>query len=96
MAYALSEDINTGTLREAFFVNQVQNAFSHHPGILEPPIASAAQGDFLVQDKYTFEIGGKNKGTHQIQDVPHSYVAADGIEVGFGRKIPLWLFGFLY
>ena len=28
--------------------------------------------DFLVQDKYTFEIGGKNKGTHQIWVRPHS------------------------
>jgi hypothetical protein len=96
LAFALSEGFNTGTLREAFFVNQVQNAFSYHPGMLESPIASAAQGDFLVQEKYTCEIGGRNKGTHQIQNVSNSYVAADGIEVGFGRKIPLWLFGFLY
>ncbi len=96
LAYALSENINTGTIREAFFVNQVQNAFSHHPGIVESPIASATQGDFLVQDKYTFEVGGKSKGAHQVQNVSQSYVAADGIEAGFGRKIPLWLFGFLY
>ena len=64
--------------------------------MLEPPITSATQGGFWVQNKLTFEIGGKSKGTHQIQDVPQSFVAADGIEVGFGRKVPLWLFGFLY
>jgi len=42
------------------------------------------------------EIGGKNKSYKQIKDVEHSYVVADDIEVGFGNKIPLWLFGFLY
>jgi hypothetical protein len=26
----------------------------------------------------------------------NSFVAADDIEIGFGNKIPLWLFGFLY
>jgi hypothetical protein len=49
-----------------------------------------------VDSKYTFEIGGKNKLPHQIQEVPDSYLAMDDIEVGFGHKIPLWLFGFLY
>jgi hypothetical protein len=25
-----------------------------------------------------------------------SFLACDDIEIGFGAKIPLWLFGFLY
>ena len=54
------------------------------------------KGDFLVDGKYTFEIGGKNKSFNQIKDIENSYVVADGIEIGFGNKIPLWLFGFLY
>jgi hypothetical protein len=45
---------------------------------------------------YTFEVGGKNKGFKQIVDVENSFVVADDIESGFGNKIPLWLFGFLY
>jgi len=49
-----------------------------------------------LDDKYVVEIGGKNKSFKQIKDVPNSYVIADDIEVGFGNKIPLWLFGFLY
>jgi hypothetical protein len=49
-----------------------------------------------VADKYLFEVGGKNKSLKQIKDVPNSFVVADDIEVGFGAKIPLWLFGFLY
>jgi hypothetical protein len=43
-----------------------------------------------------YEIGGKNKGFEQIKDMPNSFVVANDIEVGFGAKIPLWLFGFLY
>ena len=39
---------------------------------------------------------GKTKGYGQIANMPESYVIADGIDVGFGNKIPLWLFGFLY
>ena len=33
---------------------------------------------------------------HQIADLPDSYVVNDGVSVGRGNKIPLWLFGFLY
>jgi len=50
----------------------------------------------LVDEKYIFEIGGKNKNYNQIKDIPNSYIAADDVEIGFGNKIPLWLFGFLY
>ena len=55
-----------------------------------------AKGDFLVDGKHLFEIGGAGKGFDQIKDMPDSYVAADDIELGIGNKIPLWLFGFLY
>ena len=49
-----------------------------------------------MDDRYLFEIGGKNKGFKQIKDIENSFVVADDIEIGFGNKIPLWLFGFLY
>ena len=55
-----------------------------------------AKGDLLIDSTYIFEVGGKSKGYGQIADIPKSYVIADGIDVGFGNKIPLWLFGFLY
>ncbi len=78
---------NTGTLRETFFLNQLRVSHSvNYPD----------KGDFIVDSRYTFEIGGKNKNTIQIQDVPDSFLAMDDIEIGFGNKIPLWLFGFLY
>lgn len=54
------------------------------------------KGDFLVDNKYLFEVGGKNKSFKQIKDMPNSFIVADEIEIGFGNKIPLWLFGFLY
>ena len=54
------------------------------------------KGDFLVDDRYLFEIGGKGKTFRQIKDIADSFVVNDGVEIGFGNKIPLWLFGFLY
>lgn len=56
----------------------------------------AKDGDFIVDDRYLFEVGGKGKGFAQIRNIPDSFVAADEIEFGLGNKIPLWLFGFLY
>lgn len=53
-------------------------------------------GDLIVDGRYLFEIGGKGKGFSQIRDIPDSFVVADDIEFGFGNKIPLWIFGFLY
>lgn len=44
--------------------------------------------------KYT--LGGKDKSFNQIKELSDSYVIADDIEIGFGNKLPLWLFGFLY
>lgn len=53
-------------------------------------------GDFLVNDTYTFEVGGKDKTIAQLRNIPQNFVVADDIEIGLLNKIPLWLFGFLY
>jgi len=79
---------NIGCMRETFFLNQLRAA--GHDLMLPPA------GDFLVDDKLLFEVGGKNKTFRQIRDIPRSYLAVDGIEVGYGNRIPLWLFGMLY
>ncbi|WP_218155010.1 ATP-binding protein [Pedobacter insulae] len=81
------ENTNTGNLRETFFANQL--SFKHR-------ITYTGQGDFLVDDKYTFEIGGKDKSGKQLKGVHDSFIVADNILSGHGNKIPLWLFGFLY
>ena len=96
--YAYSSEIEMGTIRESFFLNQLQNYFSLHKNrsFLDTHILASKEGDFLVNNTYTFEIGGKNKSFKQIKNTPNSYVVADDIEVGHGNKIPLWLFGMLY
>lgn len=88
LMFALAKNnTNVGNLRETFFVNQFKNLATIH---------LADQGDFLINEKYTFEIGGKNKTQAQIHNVKNSYIAKDNIEVGVGNIIPIWLFGFLY
>ena len=84
---ALVPETDMGTLRECFFVNQVR------PG---HDLAYPPAGDVLVDGKWLFEIGGRGKGFSQIKDMPDSYVVNDGVELGIGKKIPLWLFGLLY
>jgi predicted AAA+ superfamily ATPase len=87
LMYALTSDADIGTAREAFFVNQLSNGH-----VLTYP----KKGDFMVDDRWLFEVGGRGKGFAQIKDMPDSYVVNDGVEVGIDNKIPLWLFGFLY
>ena len=94
IAYALSTQSHTGSLRESFFVNQIKNYMDKR--FLDDAIFVSKVGDFLVDNRYIFEVGGKNKGFGQIKDRENAYIAADDIEIGFGNKIPLWLFGFLY
>jgi len=77
---------NIGTVRETFFASQVKYGHTlHYP----------KQGDFQVDEKYFFEIGGANKSFTQIKDMKNSFVVKDKIESGFKNSIPLWLFGFL-
>ncbi len=93
---AVSQNSDIGTQRETFFVNQIKSSFYNTPLLVDENILLSKYGDFRILNKYTVEIGGKNKSFEQIKDIPSSFVVADGIEVGFGNKIPLWLFGFLY
>ena len=85
--YALTAQVDTGTLRETFFMNQLSQAHE----VLYP-----AAGDFLVNRKHLFEVGGKGKTFDQIKDIQDSYLAVDNTEIGRKNRIPLWLFGFLY
>lgn len=86
--YSLTRNINVGTKRETFFLNQLKAA-GHE--ILYP-----SRGDFIVDGKYLFEVGGKDKSFDQIKDIPDSFLAIDDVEIGRGNKIPLWMFGLLY
>jgi predicted AAA+ superfamily ATPase len=87
LLYALTPNANIGNVRETFFVNQLSAKHT---------ITTSKQGDFRVDDKYIFEIGGRSKTYEQIKNMENSFIAADDLETGYGNKIPLWLFGFLY
>lgn len=88
LIYALAvSNVNEGNARETFFANQC--SVTHK-------VTASKQGDFVIDDKYTFEVGGRNKTFAQIKNLENSFIAMDGIETGFGNKIPLWLFGFTY
>ena len=55
--FFLRRSKNKGNLRETFFLNQL--SYLHK---IERP----NKGDFIVDEKFTFELGGKNKTHHQI------------------------------
>lgn len=87
LMHVLCPLVNKGNERETLFCSllHVNNDVKH-------PL----KGDFLVNDKYLFEVGGRKKSFEQIADVPNSFLAVDDTEVGYGNRIPLWLFGFTY
>ena len=77
-----------GTLRETFAICSLSENHIVEYG--------KAQGDFKVDAKYTFEIGGRSKGFSQIAGVVNSYIFADDWDMPDGAKLPLWMLGFLY
>ncbi len=80
-------NVNKGTLRETFFLSQMSSLYKvHYP----------KSGDFMVDEKYVFEVGGKSKSQKQLTNIDNSFVVADDLEYSVGNKLPLWLFGFLY
>ena len=54
------------------------------------------RADFTVNEKYVFEIGGKNKTKSQIQGIENAYIVQDEMAFGVENTIPLWLLGMLY
>ena len=86
--FALNETVyQTGTLRETFFYNQLNATHQVNYSLF---------GDFLVDNKYVFEVGGKSKTKKQIKGIEQGFLIKDGVEIGHSNTIPLWLFGFLY
>ncbi len=84
---ALKLETDQGSIRETFFANQLR---ARHR------VTTSTTGDFLMDDSYVFEVGGKNKTTEQIRGIEDAWLACEGIDMGHGRRIPLHLFGFLY
>lgn len=86
LMHVLCPSVDKGNERETFFLNQVRAGHD---------VTYPKQGDFLIDGRYLFEVGGRRKTFDQIADVPDSF-AVDDTEVGYGNRIPLWMFGFLY
>ena len=87
LMHVLCPTVDKGNEREAFFLSQLQVLHdAKYP----------KRGDFLIDDKYLFEVGGRKKSFEQIAEVPNSYLAVDDTEVGVGNRIPLWMFGLIY
>lgn len=88
MLCALAKNVNIGTLRECFVVNQL--------GVNHEVEYGKTQGDFKIDGKWIFEVGGADKSFDQIADIPNSYVLADSMEFPIGKKLPLWIVGLIY
>ena len=87
LLFSLCSNPEIGNARETFFVSFIKEKYE---------IYFANAGDFLVEDKYVFEIGGKNKTDKQIKNLKSAFLVKDDIEIGSENIIPLWAFGFLY
>ncbi|TKG96497.1 ATP-binding protein [Puteibacter caeruleilacunae] len=80
--YAVDPDnVDNRNLRQTFFLNQVG---------YQNTVRAVKKADFEINDQYKFHVGGK------YTKPKDGFAAADRIEVGKDRIIPLWLFGFLY
>ena len=85
-ALSLTEP-NIGTIRETFFCNQL--GYKHQ-------VEYNKSGDFLIDHKLVFEIGGRAKDGKQVAQSEKAYIAADEIDYPMGNKLPLWMFGLMY
>ena len=85
--HVLCPVVDKGNERETFFFSQLK---------VNHDVTYPKSGDFLIDGKHLFEVGGRGKTFDQIADLPDSYLAVDETEVGHVNRIPLWLFGFLY
>ncbi|WP_285054856.1 ATP-binding protein [Pedobacter ginsengisoli] len=88
LSYALTNiEPNEGNLRETFFASQVAARYN---------LNYTNTGDFMVNGKWTFEIGGKNKSLKQVNGVENGHRVIDDVAFPVTDALPLWVFGFLY
>jgi predicted AAA+ superfamily ATPase len=87
LVYYLSEkEPSIGNVRETFFLNQTR---------VNNTVASSSVADFKIE-KYTFEVGGKDKTQEQIKNTQNAFIVKDNIEYGYKNVVPLWAFGLNY
>lgn len=64
-------------------------------GVSKNDVVASRISDFKIGSR-TFEVGGKNKGSHQLEGAENGTVVKDDIEYGHGNVVPLWAFGLNY
>ena len=77
-------------------IGNVSKTFFHSQLSVAHKINAPANGDFLIDNQYNFEVGGKNKSFKQLAGMDNAWLAKDDIEYPAANAIPLWMFGFLY
>jgi predicted AAA+ superfamily ATPase len=88
LQYALAEEkVSKGSIRETFFLSQTH---------LNHKVQAPEKGDFIVNNKYIFEVGGIAKNQKQIVGLKNAFIVNDDLEYAQGKNIPLWAFGMLY
>jgi len=88
LIYALAQSLtNQGNVGETFFLNQL---------MVGNTVTYPDKGDFLVNDKFLFEVGGKSKTQKQIEGIQNAFIIKDDFEYASENIIPLWMFGLLY
>ncbi|TCO08878.1 ATP-binding protein [Natronoflexus pectinivorans] len=77
-------DVENEVLNKTFFSNQI--GYNHQVGY-------SRTTDFIIDETHLFNVGNRPKtGKGKNEDVWH---ACNMLEVGHGKDVPLWLFGFL-
>jgi len=72
---------------ETFFVDQMSNC-----GTVE----LLHNGDYRVNEKYTFMIGDPLMDYERIKNVENAFAAIHGQPKSVGNKIPVWALGLCY
>lgn len=62
---------------------------------LKLPVTSSKVSDSEI-GKFTFEVGGKKKGTRKVKDTENAFIVCDDTEYASGMFLPLWSFGLMY
>ena len=82
--------------REEFYDFTSEECLASYYRTKQHEVRYPKAGDFLIDRKYLFEVGGKGKTFDQIKDISDSYLGVDNTEIGHKNRIPLWMFGLLY
>jgi len=87
-----------GNIRETVFFNQMRvrnNVFRSEKADFNIS-TSLNNNSTSLNNKITFEVGGKSKNQEQIKDLKNAYIVKDDIEYGYQNVVPLWAFGLNY